>query len=120
MELQDIHKAILAECAYDDVGLWAIVWDVNQGPYGSEARLPEWVRQKTIETIRDLLQSGLIEAGNPNGPKFQSVSSSVDETIAYIEREWDRLGRAPNIGDVCWFRATPAGEQLAHELNLRA
>lgn len=118
MELQDIHKDILTECADDDVGLWSIIWRVNQGPYASDAKLPEWVRQKTIQIVRDLLQDQLVEAGNPNGPKFQQLSSSVNETIAFIEREWDRLGKTPNIGDICWFRATRAGEKLARELNL--
>jgi len=120
MELQEIHKDILAECADDDMGLWAIIRRVYQGPYSYHARLPEWVRQKTIEIVRDFLQDQLIEAGNPNGPTFQPLSASVDEIIAYIEREGDQLGRTPNIGDVCWFRATSAGKKLANDLDLKA
>lgn len=117
MELQEMHKEILGLCADDDTGLWLIIKRVSKDAY-SISSVPDWVRQKTLTLIRDLLQGQLIEAGNPNGPKFQSLFSSVPETITYIETEWDKLGKTPNIGDICWFRATPAGEQLARELHL--
>ncbi len=123
MELQDIHKKILALCAYDYTGLWLVITRVNKDAYSLD-KLPEWVHQKTIEVIRYLLQSGLIETGNfeaedSGGFKFQPIPLPIDEVIKYIEREWDELGRTPNIGDVCWFRATPIGKQLAHDLGLK-
>ena len=117
MELQDIHKDILALCAADETGLWLIIKRVAKDQYSLE-QLPTWVQSKTIEVIGDLLRKGLIEVGNPNGPTFEPISDSLEETIAFIEREWDKLGKTPNIGDLCWVRATSAGEQLARELDL--
>lgn len=112
MKLQKIHKLILVECTQDNVGLWSIIWKVNQGGYAYTSKLPARIRLRTIEIIRDLLQDHLVEAGNLSGSKFHPLTLSVDETIAYIEQEWDKLGRTPNIGDICWFRATPAGIKL--------
>ncbi len=124
MELEDIHKKLLADCAYDDMGLWVVVSYVSDDAFSDDS-MPEWVRQKTLEVIRFLLQKGLIEAGNfehedSGGYRFQPMLLPVDKVINYIEREWDELGRAPNIGDICWFRATPAGKKLAGELGLKA
>jgi len=116
MNLPVIHKEILKLCADDDTGLWLIIKRVAEDAY-SIVSVPDWVRQKTMEVIRDLLENELIVAGNPNGPKFQPLFSSVPETMTYIEQEWAKLGKTPNIGDVCWFRATPPGEQLASELQ---
>lgn len=124
MRLQDTHKNILALCADDDTGFWLVVKTIANGAYSFE-KLPEWVRPKTIEVLRDLLQSGLIEAGNfesqnSGSYKFQPILLPTDEVIKYIEREWDELRKLPNIGDICWFRATLAGKQMADELGLKA
>ena len=116
MELSETHKEILRLSADDDTGLWLIIKRVAKDAY-STTSTPKWVRRKVIEVIRDLLDNQLIEAGNPNGPNFQPLFSTTNEIIRYIEQEWDGLGRTPNIGDVCWFRATPAGEKLDQELN---
>lgn len=122
MELQEIHKEILALCAHDYLGFWLVVKRVAKDAYSD--KLPEWVRPKTLEAIRYLLQSRLIEAGNfehkdSGSYKFQPMLLPVDEVIRYIEREWDELGRTPNISDICWFIATSLGEQLANDLGLR-
>jgi hypothetical protein len=117
MELQEIHKEILDLCNDDDTGLWLIIKRVAKDAY-SLNNLPVWVRLKTIEVLSDLLGNGLIEAGYPNGPKFRPISLSADEAIAYIQQEWDKLERVPNIGDICWFRATSSGEHLAEDLGL--
>jgi len=123
MELQEIHKEMLALCAHDYLGFWLVVKRVAKDAYSDT--LPEWVRPKTLEAIRYLLQSGLIEAGNfehedSGSYKFQPMLLPVDEVIRYIEREWDELGRTPNISDICWFIATSLGKQLANDLGLRA
>lgn len=123
MDFQDIHKEILGLCADDDIGLWLIIKRVAKDDYIIDS-VPEWGRQKTLEVLRDLLQNGLIGAGNfqakdSGGYEFQPLKLSTDEVINYIEREWDELGKTPNIGDICWFRATLAGEKLADDLGLK-
>jgi len=118
MELTQHHKEILVECTEDNLGLWSIIWTVNGGGYSKNAILPEWVRQKTIEIVKDLLAQGLVEVGNFEAEsfEFQPLLLSTEETIKYIQREWDELGRPPTIGDVCWFRATATGRQLAQQI----
>src|SRR5688572_24763410 len=147
MQLTDLHKEIVMECASDETGLWAILWILNGGGYSANAPLAKGVKEKAIEIIHDLLQGGLIEAGFPelpehvqtqlqelqqqnprpmraidellknNLPSWKPLSYSVSDTIAYIQREWDGLGRDPNIGDIIWFRATAAGERLAQTVK---
>ncbi len=119
MELQEIHKSILAECAYDDVGLWSIIRRVNGGSYAQHSTLPDRVRWETMKIIENMLSRELIEAGNPNGSEFVRFTLSVPEIIVYIEGEWDKLGRTPDAGEICWFRATPSGKKLANELGLK-
>ncbi len=119
MELQELHKKVLALCADDYTGLWLIVSIVAENADSIDT-VPEWVHKKTIDVVGDLLKSGLIVAGyiDTSSHKFQSFDFSVEDTISYIQREWKELGRTPNIGDICEFFVTPAGEQLARELNL--
>ncbi|HET9909552.1 MAG TPA: hypothetical protein VFQ23_23090 [Anaerolineales bacterium] len=117
MKLQNIEKEILGLCVDDDTGFWLIIKRIAKDSY-SIVSVPESVRKKTMEVIRHLLQNQLIVAGNPNGPKFRACSLSTPDLIAYIVQEWDKLGSTPNIGDICWFRATPAGEKLARELEV--
>jgi hypothetical protein len=122
MELSDLHKMVLVECALDDVQLCEIVYRANDlQHYRRDEALPARVRQKVIEIIQDLLQEKLIRAGFPpaleaNEQVWTYLSLPPTETIEYIEREWDNLGHNPSLGDIVWFRATDAGEQLAQEI----
>jgi hypothetical protein len=117
MVYQDLEKEILYLCSDDETELWLIINRVSKYSYNAtiDSKL---VREKTIEIIRKFLTDDLIEVGNPNELSFEKLLLSVDETIAYIEEEWNKLSKTPNLGDICWFRATPKGEQVAHELGL--
>jgi hypothetical protein len=147
MELTDLHKEIVIECSNDDVGLWSILWRINGGGYSVNVPLAKGIREKAIEIIRDLLEGRLIEGGFPqlpehierklrelqaqnpkqkneifeliknNPPTWKPLNYSVNDTINYIQHEWDSLDQDPNIGDIIWFRATPAGQQLAQTFS---
>ena len=118
MELQEIHKEILALCVDDYTELWLVIHRMSKDAYPRDS-MPTWVRQKTLEVIDDLLHCGLISIGDFWGkPKFKPMSVTVTEAIDYIERIWDDLGHTPTIGDGCWFKATSDGEQLVHELGI--
>lgn len=119
MELSKLHKDILWECADDDTGLWVIIRSISEEDYFADV-LPEWVRQKTLQIIKDLLEEDLIEAGNFRENIYSTMCLQVNEIIAFIEREWDALGHTPSGGDVCWFRATPKGERLSHDLEIES
>jgi hypothetical protein len=76
-----------------------------------------------MNIIRDMLKDNLIMAGNfekedTGKYEFVPILLPVDRIIEFIEHEWASLGKTPNIGEVCWFRATASGENLAKELNL--
>ena len=113
---------ILVECMWDDVQLCEIVFIANgMKHYRVDEELPHGVRPKVIEAIRVLLQNGLIQAGFPPAldakeQVWKYLSLPPADTIAYIEREWDKLGHHPSLGDVIWFTATEAGAQLAQEI----
>jgi hypothetical protein len=117
------HKEILAECADDHVGLWAVIRSIDDDAYWA-GPLPAEVRSEIMQLLSDLLDAGLIEAGNfaqDKDPKvgWTTIAGSAGAVIAAIARGWDELGRNPNIGDVCWFTATLKGRNLAKELDLK-
>lgn len=119
MQLTETHKRVLEDFQDGEVELWSIVWEVNGGGYGP-AELPGWVRTTTLRIIRDLAEAGYIEGGHmeqtqPEVWAFKPLSLSVDGLMGYIEDLWDYLGRAPNIGDGCWFQATPSGKNAIAE-----
>jgi hypothetical protein len=117
MELQELHKEILAMCADDYTELWYVIRLVYPS-LSSENPIPDWVNNKALEPIRQMLESGYIEAGNLY-ESFSSLKLSPAETISYIKNAWEKLeGKSLRVGYICWFRATPTGEQLARELNL--
>lgn len=121
MELQDIHKEVLMLCADDDTGLWLVLRRICGDEYYF-GTIPDWLRQKAMSIIHDLLSDGLIEAGNFEGEvsgkyKFVPMLLPADEITKFIEQESNDLGKTPNMGDVCWFRATEFGEKLAKEFK---
>jgi len=120
MELSESQKHLLGYSAHDDMGIWVVVWEVTEAHTSNDPS--ELIRQKSIQVIKEMMENGWIVIGMPVNKDgqviFQLFSMSVDEAIAFIESEWDKLGKLPSLGDVCWFRATPAGKQLADELGL--
>lgn len=116
VQLTEPHRMILALCAEDHVGLWFVIPHIEDFYRGDDRAL---IRTKTLVVLRDLLDAGLVHAGNPalDGGAFLSWNLSPVETVARISREWDELGRDPSIGDIVWFTVTAAGERLAAELG---
>lgn len=89
----------------------------------SDKPVPDWVYRRSIETVQEMLSSGLFVIGflNPeNGEKeFAPLTMSIDETIEFLRKEWKNGESAAfDIGYTCWFQASSKGEQLARELNL--
>jgi hypothetical protein len=107
-----LKSELFEECKDDHVGLWSIIWQVrhaiNDGTFpgpGSDRSDPKEVRRLSLQMARELLESGHVQAGfpTPDGRGFVPWQLSSAEVLARIEREWDSLGREPNIGDVVWF-----------------
>lgn len=104
-------------CVDDYTELWYVIRLVYPS-FSSENPIPDWVINKTLELIHQMLESGYIEAGILR-ESFSPLKISLDETISYIKSMWNKLeGKPLRVGYICWFRATQAGEKLARELNL--
>ncbi|MGL4879520.1 MAG: hypothetical protein ACRC8K_00460, partial [Waterburya sp.] len=97
----------MLETADDYVGLWSVIREVKNKHPDSDASL---FRKQTIKLIRELLDNQLIQAGQFSTIKFEIWNTSSEETINRIEKEWDELGREPDISDIVWFIATEKGE----------
>ena len=101
----DLTRILREEAQTDTVGLWAVIWEVKQVmPLAS----PEEIRRTTLSVVRDALAGEHVVAGqfvdlDAETFAFSRWSASVDESLARIDREWDALGREPNLGDIVWF-----------------
>lgn len=138
MRLSDLHMRILEACVNDEVGLWEVIRKVIReivceqrgtsvysppgGLWTKEAsdKLAELERtvdshrlqQRTLEILRDLLETRLIDAGSPTADGgWKSWDLSPAATIERIRVEWDKLGNLPNIGDIVWFISTIEGDR---------
>ena len=104
--IEDVSK----ECHDDYVGLWVIVRRLRD--MGVEEGS---IRETTLGIVRRLLDMENIVAGNFNtqiDEDFHEWQMSIEDTITIIAREWQTLGRDPNIGDIVWF--TSKDEQQKH------
>ena len=113
MAIENFHDEILRECAEDFCGLWDVVDIVRRS---SKEDIPETIRARCLEILRDLLDRGFINAGIPNRDgQFEPWRTPVLETIDRIRTEWKQLGRRPKLGDIVWFSATLAGHRKLQE-----
>lgn len=122
MDLEPIHKTILSDCLNNYVGVWEIIREISEEEFFL-SKLPEWVQSKAIQIIREMIEDDLIEAGTIKKIEFNKyvflpLTMGVDELISHIENSLEKEGHMPPFGIICWFRATPKGEQLALDLGL--
>lgn len=112
-------REVLLEGLDDYLGLWEFVASVREGS-ATGASLGA-VREEVLALVGDLLEEGLVEAGFPTRDgRFRIESSSATETVERISREWDELGREPDVGDIIWFKLTGKGEEYARKLKSAA
>jgi len=116
MKLQEIHKSILQYASYDDVGLWEIIREISENDFFSPT-IPDWVRNKALRVIEELIEGGLLVAGTPNGPSFLPFPYGSNELKTFIENGLDEFGHNAHKNVICWFRITPKGEQLVRDLG---
>lgn len=108
---EEIRMEILAEGLDDYVGLWEVAWMLRRSM--SEATSAE-IRESALAVLRPLLTARLIEPGAlEEGGGFRAWGCSAQEALARISREWSTLSHDPNIGQICWFSNTTAGDVVA-------
>ena len=112
-----IRKSLIIECSEDHVGLWSIIWEFREIAL-EKSTLKR--RQKTMSLVKQLLEEELIQAGilDLSNGQFQKWKLPTHEIISKIEKEWDNLGREPNIWEIVWFTATEKGRKEAARLRL--
>ena len=108
MDLESLKSRFIAESHEDWVGLWQLVKAVREKLRVTD---PIELRRLTLELIEQLVEAGLKPGQSPYAPGgFQLWPEvTIEAILQRIEREWDALGREPNISDICWFDNPLAG-----------
>jgi hypothetical protein len=79
------------------------------------------VMQATTEVVGEMVGSGHAIVGDVIRDEgllcVRSWELDAADTIKRIEDEWSALGRAPNLGEVCWLELTDAGRAEARALS---
>jgi hypothetical protein len=75
------------------------------------------IRDLSIEILRKVIKEGLMEVGDLTTQGFHAWDLPADEALDRIEREWNALGRPPDIAEICWLSNTEAGDKRAHQLS---
>ena len=96
----------------DYIGLWEIL--------RADGRLAHPVDSDRVErvlgAIGELIDKGYAVPGAPiRFDGFEPWPLGPSEAIARIRRDWDTLGREPNVGEVVWLANTEAGNRLVRE-----
>ncbi len=75
-------------------------------------------KEKVLKTIYELLDEKLLISGVPigGGGEFNLWKGSVDEIIFKIKKEWDVLGKDPQMWEIVWFDITSEGKVELKEL----
>ena len=109
---------LIVEGTEDYVGLWEIIHDLRDCcPQAN----PKQIRLMTIEAIREILESGFMEIGmfesvDGKNSEYQIWNLDIDSIIERIEKEWDELGRAPNIWEIALLVTTEKGKKEAENI----
>lgn len=75
---------------------------------------PEELTENALSLIGYLLHEQLLEPGDVTEPGgFIPWTEPPGIAHKLIVTSWHSLGRLPNLGEICWFRNTRAGDQLA-------
>lgn len=100
-ELGQIVENFILEASEDYVGLWRIVNAVrHELGEADEAQ----IRSTSLKIVEELLNRGVEVIDYYQGRGWVRWSEQNSQTIiSRIEREWNTLGRDPNLGDICWF-----------------
>lgn len=98
----ELARLIRGELPYDYIGLWSVVVSARRLLRGATG---EQVLRLVLDTILQMLAEGDIVVGYPSGGGrlFAPWTSEPAESIREIEREWLKLARDPDIGEIVWL-----------------
>jgi hypothetical protein len=106
---------ILLEGLDDYIGIWEIAFVMDESLPGTEK---SEVRAASLDFVKEVLESGLMEPGYPRDGRFRALDGSSSEILARVRHEWDDLsGDLPDVGEGMWFNLTEEGRVYAHRLD---
>ncbi len=111
MSYEQVIDNILANGADDWVPLVVLVRQFDATLAG------EALLRSCISVVEEGLTSGWVMVGDLN-PRFVAWPLTTASVLARIEQEWRALGRAPELGEICWLANTPAGNERARQSGL--
>jgi hypothetical protein len=112
MQLDELRLDLLRRASDDVVGLWE-VWRVVKRLHPSPVEVQ---RREALCALKDLLDGGLIKAGQYSPPKgWVWWDIPPQEIVTKIDRDWRALGGEPTLGDVASFKSTSLGEKYVEE-----
>jgi hypothetical protein len=103
--LRNVKQVIIQEAQSDVVGLWAVLSQVKQN---LRPATDEDAKTATLAVVGEALAEQALVAGefverDNLAAEFVPWSMVPEEALARIRREWDELGREPDIGEIAWF-----------------
>src|SRR5947209_168031 len=109
MTLDSLVKELLMRGAADWVSAAEVAWTCKST---GEAQSLDSIRRLAVRAIRMVLDLGLMEVGDldPIGRTFRKWELATPEAVERIDREWTRLGRSPQPGDLFWLSNTAKGD----------
>jgi len=111
---QCIHDLVMRGCDdwVDACGVASIAINIGH------AKSVEEIRDLSLKMIREVVQQGLMEIGDlpQNGQRLELWPMTPQECLDRVEREWDALGRNPNLWEICWLQNTDKGKTMGEEL----
>jgi hypothetical protein len=114
MDALAVAKRDILIIAHEDaIGLWHVIDIVHDAFPGASHHD---IQEVTLRIIRNLLDQGLVQAGFPDGRRFDAWKQSSAETVTRIKAEWDAIGREPRLGEIVWFNTTEKGDREADKL----
>jgi hypothetical protein len=98
-ELENKLKGWVHEATVDVLGLWQLCRSAHRD-WG--ASTPDEVKSLVLAFVRELLARG-VKAVNIKDQEPWS-DQDCERVLERISKEWDALGREPNVPDIVWFR----------------
>ena len=96
--LEKRMRGWLHEAEHDVLGLWQLCGAAHED-WG--AKTAEDVKALVLAFVRDLLTNGVKAINVSDGQPWPDQRPDV--VIERISREWDALGREPDVPDIVWF-----------------
>jgi hypothetical protein len=60
----------------------------------------------SLGALREVLDAGVMRIGTVTDGGFLRWDGTIDEWIRRVERDWKRLGRLPEMGELFWLEGT--------------